>query len=136
MKKKYLITKYFFFSVAATLINIFSQRIILSISETNLYLFLAISTGTFLGLIVKYFLDKKWIFFDKVSGIRLGGKQFFKYTSMGIFSTLIFWAIEFLFWFIWGTHFMREVGALIGLLIGYITKYNLDKRFVFTTKVS
>ena len=135
MKKKNLITKYFSFSLAATLINLFSQRIILSISETNLFLLLAISTGTFLGLIVKYFLDKKWIFFDKVAGIRLGGKQFLKYTSMGVFSTLIFWAIEFLFWFIWGTHFMREVGALIGLLIGYITKYNLDKRFVFSTKV-
>jgi hypothetical protein len=27
---------------------------------------------------------------------------------------------------------MRELGAVIGLAIGYVVKYNLDRRFVFT----
>ena len=27
---------------------------------------------------------------------------------------------------------MRDLGAIIGLCIGYLVKYNLDYRFVFT----
>jgi hypothetical protein len=27
---------------------------------------------------------------------------------------------------------MRELGAVIGLTIGYVVKYELDRRFVFT----
>lgn len=131
INKKQIIIRYFFFSLLASYINLFSQRIILAISETDIYYFLAIFAGTFLGLIVKYFLDKKWIFFDRVFGIKLGSKQFFKYSLMGVFSTLLFWGTESLFWFIWHTQHMREIGAIIGLTIGYITKYNLDKRFVF-----
>jgi hypothetical protein len=29
------------------------------------------------------------------------------------------------------TDAMREIGAVIGLAIGYFVKYNLDKRYVF-----
>ena len=29
---------------------------------------------------------------------------------------------------------MRELGAILGLTIGYIIKYKLDKRFVFRQK--
>ncbi len=53
---------------------------------------------------------------------------------MGIFSTLIFWSTETIFWLIWGTNNMREIGALIGLSLGYVIKYNLDRRFVFNKK--
>ena len=52
---------------------------------------------------------------------------------MGVFTTTIFWAFETAFWFFWQTHLMREIGALIGLGIGYFIKFNLDRRFVFTS---
>ena len=32
---------------------------------------------------------------------------------------------------IWQTDLMRELGAVIGLAIGYVVKFQLDKRFVF-----
>ena len=35
------------------------------------------------------------------------------------------------FWLIWRTEFAREAGAVIGLSIGYVTKYLLDRRYVF-----
>ncbi|MDC1270063.1 GtrA family protein, partial [Amylibacter sp.] len=36
------------------------------------------------------------------------------------------------FWLVWQTYAMRELGAVLGLSIGYVVKYNLDRRFVFT----
>jgi putative flippase GtrA len=50
---------------------------------------------------------------------------------MGLATTAIFWSVEFGFDRIFGTAHMRYVGAVIGLAIGYIVKYYLDKRFVF-----
>jgi putative flippase GtrA len=45
---------------------------------------------------------------------------------------LIFWGTETVFWLTWKTDAMREIGAIIGLSIGYFVKYHLDKRYVFT----
>ena len=55
--------------------------------------------------------------------------------ATGVATTVIFWGSETLFWLVWKTDFMREAGALLGLAIGYVTKYNLDRRFVFTDAV-
>jgi putative flippase GtrA len=87
--------------------------------------------GTLVGLVVKYLLDKRWIFFDETRGARAQGRQFALYSLMGVATTAIFWVTETTFWFIWGTDLARETGAVIGLTIGYVTKYALDRRFVF-----
>ena len=46
-------------------------------------------------------------------------------------STLIFWAFELSFDWLFEARYMRYVGAIIGLSIGYGLKYILDKQFVF-----
>jgi putative flippase GtrA len=84
--------------------------------------------GTLSGLLLKYFLDKKYIFFYETSSKKDDGKKFFLYSLMGVFTTLIFWAFELGFEFLWQKKYL---GAVIGLLIGYIVKYQLDKRYVF-----
>ena len=53
---------------------------------------------------------------------------------MGVVTTLIFWGFEFTFEYLFRTKFMRYLGAVIGLSIGYFIKYNLDRRFVFNQK--
>jgi len=50
---------------------------------------------------------------------------------MGVFTTAIFWSFELIFDSIFNHQYAKYLGALIGLTIGYIIKYNLDKRFVF-----
>ncbi len=50
---------------------------------------------------------------------------------MGALTTLIFLAFEFAFHYAFETRPMRYLGAVIGLAIGYTSKYHLDKRFVF-----
>lgn len=122
---------YTFFAIIATFSNLTTQRFIISFSQSNLFFLIAIFCGTVVGLLIKFFLDKKWIFFDKTSGLILQSRKFSKYSLMGILPTLIFWSTETIFWFLWNTENMREIGASIGLAIGYIIKYKLDNRFVF-----
>ena len=62
------------------------------------------------------------------------GRQFGLYTAMGIVTTLIFWGTETAFWLAWNTEAAREAGAVLGLTVGYVVKYNLDRRFVFAPR--
>jgi hypothetical protein len=52
---------------------------------------------------------------------------------MGLATTVIFWGFEFGFEYLFATKEMRYLGGIIGLAIGYVTKYHLDKRYVFRT---
>jgi putative flippase GtrA len=125
--------RYAVFAVIATLANLGAQRIVLATLDMRGELAAAIFVGTGVGLIVKYILDKKWIFYDSSSGVAAHGKRFSLYTAMGVVTTAIFWGFETVFWLVWRTDGMRELGAVIGLAIGYVIKYELDRRFVFTS---
>ena len=134
MNKKKKVTLYIIFALIATVANLLTQRVILSFNTTSLYFIIALLLGTFVGLLIKFFLDKNWIFSDNTRGIKSQGGKFGIYTIMGIFSTIIFWGTETIFWLIWQKDNLREFGGLIGLSIGYSIKYGLDKRFVFEKK--
>ena len=91
----------------------------------------AIFLGTLVGLIIKYILDKKYIFNFKTKSKSEDTGKFIMYSFMGVFTTAIFWAFEFIFDSVFKNYYAKYVGAIIGLSIGYVIKYNLDKRFVF-----
>jgi putative flippase GtrA len=124
--------RYTAFAVVATLANLGAQRLVLAALDMRGELAAAMLAGTAVGLVVKYALDKKWIFFDASSGIAAHSKRFSLYTAMGVVTTMIFWGFEAGFWYVWRTDSMREAGAVIGLAIGYAVKYELDRRFVFS----
>lgn len=130
-----LLLRYTAFAVIATIANLATQRVVLAAGEGALVFVAALGAGTLVGLILKYALDKRWIFFDRASGLQAHGRKFTLYTVMGLVTTVIFWGTETAFWLIWQTDLMREAGAVIGLAIGYTVKYNLDRRFVFTDAV-
>jgi putative flippase GtrA len=127
-----LIFRYASFAAVATLANLATQRGVLWFDGSDLGLVLAILAGTAVGLLIKYLLDKRWIFNDPSSGFRTHSRKFTLYAIMGVVTTLIFWGMETGFWIVWQTDLMREIGAVLGLSIGYVTKYNLDRRYVFT----
>ena len=131
MHKKKVFFLYASFAILASFINLTAQRFILSFGKSHILFITAILIGTLLGLVVKFVLDKKWIFRYKITGLRNQSFKFGIYSIMGISTTIIFWFTETIFWIIWQTENMREIGALIGLSFGYIIKYHLDKRFVF-----
>ncbi len=126
-----LALRYAGFAVIATIANLGLQRVVLAWGEGAANYAGAVAAGTLIGLVVKYILDKRWIFFDTSTGARAHGTKFALYTAMGLITTAIFWGSETAFWLIWGTDLMREVGAVLGLSVGYVTKYLLDRRFVF-----
>ncbi|MCA1338167.1 GtrA family protein [Pseudooceanicola marinus] len=127
-----MICLYAAFAVVSTAVNLLVQRLVLLYSAEPYIFVLALLAGTAAGLMTKYVLDKKWIFFDTESGIAAHGRKFGLYTAMGLVTTAVFWGMETAFWVIWQTQMMREVGAILGLSIGYCLKYFLDRKYVFT----
>ncbi|MDC1198818.1 GtrA family protein [bacterium] len=126
-----LVARYAAFCVVATVANLLAQRAALAVYGGPGAIAAAIGAGTLLGLAVKYLLDKRWIFDDRETGLAPHTRKAFLYTLMGVFTTAIFWGTETAFWLVYGTERMREVGAILGLTVGYVIKYRLDKRFVF-----
>ena len=126
-----IIFRYIVFAILATIANLLTQRVLFLFDNNSIMFVVAILSGTIVGLVIKYTLDKRWIFYDSSKEFKDHKIKFYLYTVMSIMTTLIFWGIETLFWFFWKTEFMREIGALLGLTIGYFVKYNLDRKFVF-----
>lgn len=124
-----LVTRYAGFAVVAILANLSVQRAVLWLDSG--WFLPALLAGTAIGLVTKYVLDKRWIFYDARHPLPGEARRFALYTATGIGTTLLFWGSETAFWLVGQTHAMRELGAVIGLVIGYVVKFNLDRRFVF-----
>jgi putative flippase GtrA len=131
MNVRSLVTKYIIFALIATILNLLTQRVILQIHDDQTFFIFAIAIGTIVGLVVKFNLDKRWIFRGLTTKFNETSRQFFAYTITGVATTGLFWATEFSFWYIWNNHFARELGAIFGLTIGYSIKYQIDRRYVF-----
>ena len=131
MNEVSLITKYIFFALIATILNLWVQRFVLGVNTSDISLLIAIVLGTLVGLVVKYTLDKKWIFYYKTYEIKKDTKLFLKYSLYGVLTTTIFWIFETSFWLYYKDDLMRELGAIIGLSIGYYMKFKIDKKYVF-----
>ncbi|MDG6778562.1 GtrA family protein [Thiomicrorhabdus sp. zzn3] len=125
---------YTIFAVIATAANILSQDITLRLYSGLYTITLSILVGTAVGLVVKYVLDKKYIFQYQTQNLQHDSRTFMLYSLMGVLTTVIFWGFEFGFDALFATKEMRYLGGVIGLAIGYFIKYQLDKRFVFVHK--
>ena len=126
--------KYVLFAILATGINIGTQYTSLVIYKGRYGLYVAMFWGTLAGLIVKYILDKKYIFLFQTKDIKDNSSKFILYSIMGVITTLIFWSSELTFNFLLSLESAKYFGAIIGLSIGYMTKYQLDKKYVFVLK--
>lgn len=123
--------KYLIFAAIATACNILTQKISLTAYNGYLSLYFAMASGTLAGLVVKYILDKNFIFYHVPVSSRDDAVNFIFYSTTGIFTTLIFWGFEIVFNYIWDYPGSKYIGALIGLGTGYFIKYRLDKKYVF-----
>jgi putative flippase GtrA len=125
-----MFVRYVIFAVLATLANLATQEIVLRLAPVS-SLTLSILMGTAAGFILKYVLDKKWVFEDNYSGHRQELQKITLYGAFSVLTTLVFWGFEVTFWMIWQTDFAKYTGAVLGLAIGYIAKFALDRTFVF-----
>ena len=124
---------YGFLAVLATIANIGAQDLATRLYAGAYHVPLSVFFGTGVGLVVKYLLDKRYIFQYVTKDLKHDGKTFVLYVAMGLITTAIFWGFAFGFDHLFATKEMRYVGSVIGLSIGYVTKYFLDKKYVFVT---
>ena len=96
-------------------------------------LYIAMLNGTILGMILKYYLDKNFIFYYVKKEFN-NKNIFLLYIFTSIFTTIIFWAIELWFSYYVNINYSEYIGALVGLTLGYSLKYLLDKQLVFNNQ--
>lgn len=126
-----LAIKYSIFAGVSTLFNLLFQYIAFLFYAGFGSLYAAMFIGTLAGLVAKYILDKKFIFYHTPKDKKDDAKKFGLYSLMGVFTTIIFWGTEIGFDTLFHNANAKYIGAVVGLSIGYVIKYFLDKKFVF-----
>jgi putative flippase GtrA len=131
-----LIATYVVFCLVAMATNLGTQNVLnwLLVEQgvaDQFRLLVVLAGGTLAGLLIKYVLDKRYIFEDHSHDLNSHARKFSMYTAMGLVTTAIFWIFESVAFFIVPTTTGLMVGGVIGLTIGYVIKYYLDRRFVF-----
>lgn len=129
-----LANNYAIFALIATAANIGAQDLVIRAYSGAFDILASVVVGTGAGLVVKYVRDKRYIFRFHARSFAHDTQIFALYTVMGLATTPIFWGFEFGFYHIFEATQMRYLGGVIGLAIGYLTKYHLDKRYVFRTE--
>lgn len=123
--------KYLLFATISTLLNLFAQYVSFLVYAGYGSLYIAMFFGTLAGLLSKYILDKKFIFYHTPKDKKDDTIKFMLYSFMGVFTTIPFILSEMLFDYFIDHEGAKYLGALIGLAIGYLAKYFLDKKYVF-----
>ncbi|MGF6465692.1 GtrA family protein [Paraburkholderia youngii] len=131
MSASRLVIFYAMFAAISIAANIGLQKLSLITYSGAFSVPLSVVVGTGGGLVVKFLLDKLWIFRYQHRDLSHGIQSFLLYTVMGLATTAIFWGFEFGADAIYHSEPARFTGGAIGLVIGYVVKYRLDKKFVF-----
>ena len=123
--------KYALFAAISTVLNLFAQYLSFLLYSDYASLYVAMFFGTLAGLLSKYILDKKFIFYHTPRDRKDDSKKFILYSFVGAFTTIPFVASEMIFDYFFNHVSAKYIGAVIGLTIGYVSKYFLDKKYVF-----
>ena len=129
-----IVVLYSLFAAISTVVNIATQMLSMFLYGGHYAVEISIFIGTLSGLPLRYVLEKRFIFDYESKNLKHDGQLFVLYSCMGVFTTAIFWGMEFTFHLIFVTDLMRYIGGILGLALGYYIKYQLDKRFVFVYK--
>lgn len=137
-----MLLKYFFFAAIAILLNtliftllyewaqaVVADRFWLALAE-----YAAKSCGIVAGFALKYFLDKNYVFADEKKERRQEAKQIGLYGLFSVFTTLLTFALAEVGERLMHHRYEATIGWLFGLVVGYTTKYYLDKNFVFVER--
>jgi len=122
--------KYATFAVFAIGVNLLFQYLAFRVYSESMSLYIAMSNGTIAGMICKYILDKKYIFF-KATTIGDDVRKFTIYSAIGGLLTLVFCVFEVAFDVLFDSEYAKYIGAAIGLTIGYTSKIYRDRKLVF-----
>jgi putative flippase GtrA len=123
--------RYAAFAVVATALNFAAQQGALALYRGPFDVPASIVAGTAVGFVVKYGLDKYFIFDERELEAGHMTRQVALYGLTAVASTLVFWAMEIVFWIATGDVPWKYFGGAIGISLGYVLKFLLDRRWVF-----
>lgn len=123
--------RYTLFALLATLCNLLTQELTVTLLGHARAVLLGVGFGTLVGILVKYSLDQRYIFGVQQASLRRHSQLIGVYSLTAVLTTALFWAFEFGFDALFQNKAGRYLGACIGLGLGYGIKYRLDKHFVF-----
>ncbi len=92
---------------------------------------ISILLGTLVSVPFRYIVEKIYIFNFKSINLKHDSRIFILYLYSSIFTTLIFWSVEYCFYIFFSVDLMRYIGGILGLSIGFFIKYQLDNKYVF-----
>lgn len=134
-----MLLKYFFFAAIAILLNTLIFTLLYEWAQTwiteGIYRllaeYIAKACGIVAGFALKYFLDKNYVFADEKKESRQEAKQIGLYGLFSIFTTLLAFGLAEVGEWLINHRYEATISWLLGLVVGYTTKYYLDKNFVF-----
>jgi putative flippase GtrA len=113
--------------------NDFIQALYCSTTPINMPELIGSIVAVGITYFIKFFLDKYLVFKKTSLKIKETSQEFFKYFGFAILTTIENIGIQFVL-----TNFFNvflEVSFIIALSIGYITKFFLDRKYVFTNDI-
>jgi putative flippase GtrA len=122
---------YALFAAFSSAINIGVQMLSIRVYSGPCGVELSILAGTAAGLPLRYLLEKRYIFAFRSRNIVHDGQLFVLYSFLGVFTTALFWSVEYGFHLVFDTAAARYAGGVLGLALGFYVKYRLDKKYVF-----
>jgi putative flippase GtrA len=122
--------RYVLFAIVAGLANLAAQEAVVRLLPGAVVM-ISVLAGTGVGFVVKYLLEKRWVFLDNYDGHAAEIRKIVVYGCFGVGTTLLFWGIELGAWAVWQTPEAKFIGAAIGLSLGNWIKYLLDRHYVF-----
>lgn len=117
--------RYILFCLISIFLNLLTQEFFLIFFNSYV---ISILFGTVIGFLIKFYLDKNFIFLKSSS---FSFNQLFTYTFTAIFSTIIFWSVEIFFLIYFQNNMMKILGGFLGLILGYTLKFKLDYKLTF-----
>jgi putative flippase GtrA len=130
-----LVVAYAWFALLAIATNFSTQFVFDHIYNGPFKIWVSLIAGTGAGLVLKYVLDKKYIFRYQTKSATHDLKLVIFYGLFGLATTIVFWAGELGFDAVFHNVALRYLGGGLGLVVGYYLKYQLDKRYVFRKTV-
>ncbi len=110
------------------MLNVTVQRFVFEIAAPKDVIIEAMFIATFVSLLAKYILDKRYIFEGPTE---FSLPTFLRYTFFGGCITLVVFSGEYVIWRLTQKDLARDLWVITALLIGYWVKYQLDLRYTF-----
>jgi putative flippase GtrA len=126
-----IFVRYVLFAGIAGLANLATQEAAVRLLPPLAPIMLSVLAGTAIGFVVKYLLDKHFVFLDGYGGHIAELRKVALYAVFSVGTTLLFWAVELSFWYVFATAGAKYAGAALGLSLGNWLKYLLDRTWVF-----